>query len=187
MLNIEITLSAEYCNSWPKVQVSLNDIIYYDGDINDLQRVNIASDELDYNELKITHYSKAFGENNVWDTHIDSEGKPTADKAVTIVDISINEVSLQKYLRLIPYVTIEGNAVYDTRMGFNGTWTLNFASPVYDWIITTFLAKPVDTSKFVTETSHNMVFNYELDIKEIADIEECLKRYETLASKSSSV
>lgn len=186
MLNIELIFSSEYCNGWPTIRVSLNDVDYHDGVIISQQRVIIRAAELENNKLRITHYGKAFGENGVWDTHIDINGDTIADKAV-IKDVIVNEVSIQKYLQSIPYVTEDGNTIHDTRMGFNGTWELLFASPVYDWIITSFLAKPADTSKFVTETSHNMVFNYDLDMKEIAEIEEHLKRYETLVGKSSSI
>lgn len=63
--------------------------------------------------------------------------------------------------------------------------TLHFNLPVYDWIIQTIRRKKVPNTKVIVETSHSDLFNYDNDLKEIAEIEELIKQHEYLFNKST--
>lgn len=186
MINIKLTLFGTHCNAWPNIKVSLNNNIYYDGPVIDTKVINIAQAANTHNILTIEHYGKSFGSNNIWDTKVDKFNTIYEDRAVKILDLELNDVSLKKYITTIPFKGIE--TYYTDYFGHNGIWTLDFDAPVYDWIIKKFIIPPnTKPLGYVNETSHSNIFDYSLDFIEIKEIEEYLKEYASITDKFTKI
>lgn len=177
MDSIKIKLFGKFCNNWPLVKITLNDNIIFDGEIIKEKEIEIVENFHIDNTLSITHYGKSFGQAGIWDLTLDPEGKIVKDRAVEFRDISINEVSLKKYISHTPFVS---DQVYHTDyFGHNGVWSLKFESPIYNWIIRTYIMPKYQPSQnHVDETSHNNLFDYSVDVSEIEKIENHLKEHE---------
>ncbi len=152
------------------------------------QTISIQAPVLTSNSLIIQHYDKKFGENGQWDTRSD-QGQITHDRAVQLLGLSLDQVDVTKYVvDNCPLITVDNRQVYTDYWGFNGTVSLNFDSPVYDWIICHIVKpKTKDLDTLSIDTSRNNLFNYSQDLVEIQAIETLLDTYAHLFDKSSQV
>lgn len=188
-VNIRLELYGTYCNDWPRFKITGNNITYFDQQVKENLLVEFTMPLEDKNSLVLTHYDKSFGENNVWDTH-SKNGKITADRAVRLIKLELDDVDIKKYItRFWPFYTDDGRLVLTDFFGYNGSCTINFESPVYNWIIKNLVHDPADTKlkaqDLIVETSHNDLFNYENDLATLKEIEALLETHAHLFNKSS--
>jgi hypothetical protein len=186
-IDILIEVDGTWCNDWPWFRVIVNNHTYYDQQIADKKIIKFSLPVLEYNQLVLEHYGKSFGQNGRWDT--ESNGKVIVkDRAVKLIKLEIDGVNIVKYITSWPMVTNEGQSIPTDYLGHNGKITINFTSPVYDWIITTLVketANATTAQDLIIETSHNNVFDYREDLIELEEITKLLNEYAYLFNKSS--
>ena len=143
-INFKIKLHGHDCNDrWPACKISLNNDVMFNGEIQDETLVefdaSVVDDSVD-NKLVIDYYNKDFR----LDVVLDANGNIIKNKTIDILDICVEDIDLNQ----IPYNknTVE---VYeeaypqdlprtrknDMELSWNSTWTLEFSSPVYIWLL----------------------------------------------------
>lgn len=186
MDDFKITLLGTYCNEWPLCKIMLNNDIMYDGQIQDTQTIEFQAQLRERNSLKITHHGKWFGPGRYDTLRPDPTGPITADRALRLQGLVINDVELVQYAAQIPFVTDHGEIWHTHHFGHNGTWKLEFYTPVYDWIIETFIRPQASkTSDLMLETSHHDLWDYTNDKIELDEIERLLRTHAHLFDKST--
>lgn len=186
---ISIVVNSTWCNDWPRLKVIGNDYIYFNDCVIENKTIEFYMPTLEVNTLIIEHYGKQFGENNQWDT-VTQDGKIIQDRAIQLVSIDIDEVSIGQHLtKHWPFKTDNGQVIPTDYFGFNGQCCIEFNAPVYEWIITKLLHDPTShTPKaldLIIETSHNDLFNYDQDLITLQEIEQLLNEHAHLFNKSS--
>ena len=143
-INFKIKLHGHDCNDrWPACKISLNNDVMFNGEIQDETLVefdaSVVDDSVD-NKLVIDYYNKDFR----LDVVLDANGNIIKNKTIDILDICVEDIDLNQ----IPYDknTVE---VYeeaypqdlprtrknDMELSWNSTWTMEFSSPVYVWLL----------------------------------------------------
>jgi len=143
-INFKIKLHGHDCNDrWPACKILLNDDVMFDGEIQDETLVefdaSVVDDSVD-NKLVIDYYNKDFR----LDVVLDANGNIIKNKTIDILDICVEDIDLNQ----IPFDknTVE---VYekeypqdlprtrknDMELSWNSTWTMEFSSPVYVWLL----------------------------------------------------
>ena len=143
-INFKIKLHGHDCNDrWPACKISLNNDVMFNGEIQDETLVefdaSVVDDSVD-NKLVIDYYNKDFR----LDVVLDANGNIIKNKTIDILDICVEDIDLNQ----IPFDknTVE---VYekeypqdlprtrknDMELSWNSTWTMEFSSPVYIWLL----------------------------------------------------
>jgi len=143
-INFKIKLHGHDCNDrWPACKISLNNDVMFNGEIQDETLVefdaSVVDDSVD-NKLVIDYYNKDFR----LDVVLDANGNIIKNKTIDILDICVEDIDLNQ----IPFDknTVE---VYekeypqdlprtrknDMELSWNSTWTMEFSSPVYVWLL----------------------------------------------------
>jgi hypothetical protein len=186
---VQLNLSGSWCNEWPTLRVRGNETIYFDGSVIDNISIEFSMPLNALNTLEIEHYGKSFGENGRWDTLVE-DGQITQDRAVKINHICLDEVDLIDYLFKNFPMKVGQETISTDYMGHNGVISIAFESPVYNWIIKTFVA-PKERNKptfdLVVETSFGNLFDYSQDLLEIEEIENILIQNAHLIDKPSAI
>lgn len=191
-VSIEINVKGIWCNQWPNLKISLNDKVFFDGEVVETITIAFTALLLDKNKLTIQHYGKNFGANNVWDTKLEG-GNIVQDRAAEIISLSLDEVDIAKYMqKKCPLVTENGDSVPGLYYGFNGCVDVEFEPPIYNWIIDNAVRPELQMApnfNHPLEVNHaTNVFDYDRDQIEIKKIEDILSQYYAyLSSKSSKV
>jgi len=144
-INFKIKLHGHDCNDrWPACRVTVNDTcnVKFDGEIRGETLIEFDVDVEDdsENKLVINYYNKDYR----LDVILDADGNFVKGKTIDILDICLEDIDLNQ----IPYNknTVE---VYeeaypqdlprtrknDMELSWNSTWTLEFSSPVYIWLL----------------------------------------------------
>lgn len=134
-VNFKISLYGNYCNSWPEISLSIGEFykVYI---VEQTVEIDLTLDLAQPTVLTCGLVNKSFGNNNVWDTTVDSNGNITNDKYIKINDFRLNDVSILNFLHKYVYQTNnESMYVYDNTLRFNGEWNIPLTVPVYNWII----------------------------------------------------
>lgn len=186
-IDISIEVEGTWCNDWPWFKVVANNHTYYDQQVIDKKIIKFSLPAKNLNCLVLEHYGKSFGINGRWDT--ESNGDVIVrDRAVKLIKLELNDVNIIKYITRWPLVTDQGESMPTDYLGHNGQITINFNSPVYDWIITTLVretADITDSQDLIIETSHSNVFDYGEDLVELKEISKLLNEHAHLFNKSS--
>lgn len=187
---INVKLRGTWCHHWPKLRVLLNNHIYFDGDVVNDVNVEFVAPVDHHNSLIIQHYNKNFGQNGQWDT-LSENGVIVQDRALQLLSLTLDEVDISKYIfDHCPLVTDTDMSVHTDYYGFNGSVTIDFSSPVYEWIIDTIVrsrSKKMSDLTQAIETSHGNLFDYRQDLIELDELEKILDQNAHLFDKSSQV
>ena len=143
-INFKIKLHGHDCNDrWPACKILLNNDVMFNGEIQDETLVefdaSVVDDSVD-NKLVIDYYNKDFR----LDVVLDANDNIIKNKTIDILDICVEDIDLNQ----IPFDknTVE---VYekeypqdlprtrknDMELSWNSTWTMEFSSPVYIWLL----------------------------------------------------
>lgn len=180
-IKVEFDFTGHYFNEWPKIQIYHGDIVILDSEIAD--RTTHVFDIVcpDISNIKIRHYGKRFGENNVFDT--DSSGQQ--DRFIQINDIRFNEVSIgeklmsqllfntewsdhQKTNASEEFISLYSKFFCQGRLSFNGYIDLQFTTPIYNWlIIKKYKIEQIESSYF---SNYSKNWHYEEDLRLINEI-----------------
>jgi hypothetical protein len=186
MDNIKITLLGTYCNEWPLCKISINREVLYNGQVENTQTFEFTPNLQYRNQLQITHYGKWLGPGRYDTERAEPDGPITADRALRLEGLNFNDVELVQYAAQIPFVTTRGEQWHTHHFGHNGTWELEFYTPIYDWIIERFVRRQnLPTGDLMLETSHQDLWDYKNDKFELDEIERLLECHAYLFDKSS--
>lgn len=164
----------------------VNDVTYFDSDVHEQILIDFEAPLLDHNRLTMRHHGKNFGENGQWDTMADGD-HILQDRAVKLLAVELDDVDISKYIYArCPLLTDQGDQVFTDYLGFNGTVTVQFAAPVYDWIIDHIVKhesrRLLDISQPI-DTSYDNLFDYSQDEQQLQELETLLTRHAHLSSK----
>lgn len=136
--SISLSITGYYCNDWPNVKIFLNDNVLYDGKVLNQKRFVFTNIEFkETNTLIIEHYGKRFGEDNIWDTEVGENNNIINDRHFTVNDILVNDISLKEVWHhgsFSDYEIIQEH-VDKLFFNFNMSYTFNFETPFYNWLI----------------------------------------------------
>jgi len=177
-IKLQIDFLANKCHHWPYIKVQYNDILLTDRELD--TKTSLIFTDLpieNSNTIKIIHHGKKRGENNIWDTKTDANGKIIADCNFQITDFRINDVAFNEmaHRKFLFRPTEEYADMYlDYLVGFNGEFIIPFPKDVYSWLTVIKYKKDiVDNLEQFSNTSR--LFYYEEDQKLIKEIKELLK------------
>lgn len=184
-VELVIECTGHFCNQWPTIKIIFNNTLLFDGEIIDTSTLTFNISCSENNSLQIIHYGKRFGENNVWDTNNNN------DRYVVINEVLFNGVS-------IGHETIKKTSFNNTwtehqlktnsaefikeftclpyssgRLSFNGSITINFTVPVYNWIIDQRFKVSQTNSAYFSDYSSR--WHYDQDIKILHEIKKLMK------------
>lgn len=140
------------------------------------------------NQVVIKHKNKSFGTAGIWDTAVQN-GIIVEDRAITLVDIALNDVSIKSYtFDRCRFVTEHGEGLQTDYFGHNGSFAFEFSVPVYEWIICN-CVKPTANidSDFVISTTADNLFDYDQDLIELDEIERILQQHAHLFTEFTKV
>lgn len=177
---IVFKLKGFWCNEWPLCEISLNNQVYFNGQVKDDIEVSIQSKFEEVNFLELKHYGKRFGDNGIWDT------TETADRAIKVVSVVINDIDITDIFYKIPFETAD-ETQHTHYLGHNGVWKCEIPNNVYTWIIQhRHVGQRLAAPNLVVETSHSDLFDYSRDLEELEELEQLIKQYAHIVDKSSA-
>ena len=171
-MKLEITFNVELRLGVPLVKIIVDDYLTLaDGPAQDeyLFDINIPDET---HELKIIHYGKT-PDNH---TH-DANGNIIIDRHVEIKSISMDYIPLERELwegKFFPvYMHKAEDEPYficpNLYLGHNGTWQLEFATPVAKWLIAKRKAGP-KLDKTIFKTNQEVLDSAKLFFKDLPDV-----------------
>ena len=182
-VEIELDVIGKFFNHWPKLQLVVNDKVYYDSEVVDEQTIKIRPLCTKNNTLSLIHYGKQFGETGVYDSLPD--GSQSCE--IVLRDIRFNDVSIDLMRNDLVFNTIWSQYQQDTTpknfidqytkvcgfqsMTFNGYSNIEFNCPVYDWLIVSKYKVPNDPS-LAYFSGFAARWHYERDLEIIQEIKE---------------
>jgi hypothetical protein len=188
-IDVVINVQGHFCNDWPCVEVSGNNHIYFNGIVQELQEIRFQLPACSTNLIVIKHMNKRFGEHGVWDVKADGD-VITQDRAVKLLDVELNTVSVRNWVfDQCRFTTEHGERLQTDYFGHNGSISIEFDCPVYEWIICN-CVKPTanpESSNFVINTTSDNLFDYTKDIEELDEIERILDQHAHLFNKLTKV
>lgn len=185
-VNLEVTATGSYFNHWPKLKIYHNNILIADYEIIDQQILNLELLADKNNNLTFVHHGKSFGENNIWDKDFDSDSECN----LVLNDIKFDQVSIGEHLKsqlkfktfwtdtqlrnedpefLKKYAELNSFGV----MTFNGEISIDYTTPVYDWLILNKYKVPMLETAFYS--NYSLRWHYEDDVNLINEIKKLLE------------
>lgn len=159
-----------------KCKIVVNNNTVYDDYIfgNDVVH-NFIVPSLPVNTLSIEHYDKKFGENRRWD-----------QQELVVHDVMLDDVSIKPvWQKGTKEYFHQGNVIKDEVgmadmiFGFNGKYSLEFTSPVYDWIIT--------NRKKIYSSSRDKVSSVDYYNREYTNVAEIERMIASIREKLSKI
>lgn len=154
MIDINLELTATFCNSWPTAKITADNQTIWQGTVEQVKHISFHIPK-DSTTIVISGINKSSGENNSWDTVVDSQGRIIVDKTMTLSWIRINNIDMtQAWIDNLP--NIRFGVWYDN---YDTQFTVE--SPVLDWIIRTkFVDTNLGDSKKMIYNDYNKKWNY---------------------------
>jgi hypothetical protein len=167
-MKVEIALRANYTdNKKPTVNLSINNVEHYDGEIAGIKHFVFEFDSHDRNILEIKHYNKTNQ-----DTIVDAQGNIIGDLSVELVSIHIDNIKIiETVLYSMPFfVQWPDNMLEDYRnknqeppeyidnnlyFGFNGVYQFSFSGDVVSEYYNQFWLDEVQAHKNQTQQGNN--------------------------------
>jgi len=184
-VNLTISLTGYYYNHWPNLRILHNNVTVFDQPIVNDQLLNLALTCDKNNRLELIHYGKSFGEEGVWDSSPDA----SEQCFINIKDILFDQVSIGETLKsklmfdttwsdlqleqnTQEFINTYGKIQCYGMMNFNGSVTIEFDTPIYNWLIFNKFKVPMtDTAYF---SNYSARWHYEEDLKVIDEIKELI-------------
>lgn len=190
MHHLELKVSATYCNRWPTLWVDLNGVTLTETVIDCPKTISVLlHSNLEKNKLSIGMKGKQFGEQNIWDTQVDEQGKIINDLQLVFDDVKLEDVSILDLLIKHQYYADDTHGqpiqnapvLVDNKIGFNGSFTFEYTLPVLNSITNQKFKLPLneDISYF---SNYTALFHYEEDQRLINEIQDILDDVKKLSS-----
>lgn len=173
-MNVKISLSGFFCNTWPHcVIVCNNRTIFQDKIINH----NIIDFTIDFsaeNLLTIGMTDKLMGKNGIYDVLLDAYGNIIEDKYIKINDILFDDVSVDELIHKFFFIKDNNEKILTSgSINYNGSIHIPFQQPIYDWLIQEkYIKKELQQDKYGGFGSWNNKFNY--------NVQDLIEKLETI-------
>ena len=183
-VNIKVDVTGYYFNHWPYLKILLNDKVIFDNEVIDHQLLEFNVDCDSKNQLQFIHHSKRYNDNNAWDT----DGKNEC--YLNINDIRFEDVGLGIHLKsqlefvthwrpfqlvdhTTEFVNKHSRLLSNGMMTFNGEISLDFETPVLNWLTIKKFRVPVneDTAYF---SNYSARWHYAQDLELINSIKQLM-------------
>jgi hypothetical protein len=171
-----IDVTGHFCNTWPNLQVIINNKLCFDDSIVDNKQIAISFDSLQHNTMQLSLTNKSLGENNVWDTVVDDLNEITHDKFIKFNNVLLEDVNITELIYRSPYTVIATNDTSTTHHGllnFNGDITFCFNEPILNFLINAKYKREIDTTQSYFSNS-TYLFHYDMETQLIGEIRELL-------------
>lgn len=135
MSNIKFKLTPSFCNKWPLIRVTINDIQCWEQYVDVTQTVQINFEPIEKNFVKIEYLNKRQGP-DIWDTKLDSQGKIIEDQYCILSDIMIANSRCDFLTHSLVY-TDSTKKTHSNLLGFMsriGYYEFSFPNDIYNWI-----------------------------------------------------
>ena len=130
---LSIGLTAVQCNSWPWLQITCDQSILFNNEIQDYQSLTFPI------QPNSKHCNiKLIGIKKYNDTLVDFDGKIIKDKSLRIDKISINDIDMgDEFIRHLKFSNEQGEKFDFLNQTFysNGSISIDITHPIVDWII----------------------------------------------------
>lgn len=160
-MKLTLELCGSFCNSWPQIDIYLNDLLYFSGEIVNRQVINIEVPDNSEYAVKIIGIDKKFGENNVWDTRV-VDGKIVEDKTLSFIEILIDDVPMG-----LEWIRKLHTELFSGTLYTNATLTFTIKTPILNWIID---EKYINNQTSAATFSGGNKFSYDKIINKINSI-----------------
>jgi hypothetical protein len=130
---LSIGLTAVHCNSWPWLQITCDQYILFNNEIQDHQTLTfIIQNNNKHCNIKLLGIKKYN------DTLVDPNSKIIKDKSLRIDKISINDIDMgDEFIRHLKFINEQEEKFDFLNQTFysNGSITIDITHPIIDWII----------------------------------------------------
>jgi len=179
MNKLQLFVSGEWCNSWPILNISLNNLTIFKDEVKKECNIDINLDSLSEknNILHIGMEGKKMGEQNIYDTIVDDNGTIVKDKYISIHNICIDEVEISKLLTTYYVENLNHpHTIHDTHsiISYNGYYEIQYSLPLYDSLIQSKFNNNIkrEHKSYFSDTSS--VFEYSKQNKLIEELEKII-------------
>lgn len=187
--HIKMELEGTWCNDWPNLTITANDNIYWDVPVQGMVVIDFVMPVQAHNHVRLLHHGKCFGEQGRWDTESQHD-IIVRDRGIKIKRFWLDQIDLTAHIHQRWPMTTDHATLYTDYLGHNGYIDIEFDAPVLSWIITELIA-PREQNKpvfdLVVETSFGNLFNYDLDLIELQEIDIILERYAHLLDQPTQI
>ena len=148
-IKFELYLISDYWDLPPKVDILVDDNVKFTGDMTEKINYISFSHELDFDQLhkiQIRRYNKLPGQ------CVPMDDGTYKDQLLTLDKLIIDGINIQNIIQAYSYnepeypepwatlqrqqgIELEQKVLAETTFGHNGTWTLNFSSPFYEFLM----------------------------------------------------
>lgn len=157
-MKLSIELSSTECNGWPTAKVVLNSNTLCETQVVGSYSFNAEVDINDTNTITISMLGKQFGPR--YNTKV-VNGVIVADQSMTIEKIEFDDVTIKPILdKLVMHAPQGDYDLHSCKYFYNSSLTVDFTSPIYNWIITERFIKGSEQENTNTFGSWNNKFNY---------------------------
>lgn len=195
-MKIDLQVEATFCNEWPILVVEVNGAVIYRKQIEGKTTVTLQHTDLkpSGNRFIVGMEGKRFGRNGVWDTK-SRDNKIVQDKTINVVSVKLDDVeckSLFDHKFFVQRVDKQPSYFPDVvesigMMNYNGYFTFDFDTPLYNSLINKKFKKPMD-SDLSYYSNYTKVFHYEEETEVINSIYDILKEIdEKFSGKRSKI
>lgn len=189
---LELDVQAYHHNHWPWLRIQHGNIVLFDREVIDLEHIELAIPRTEPCEITFTHYNKQSN---------DTSQDGSQDCKMQILDIKFDKVSIgPNLLAKLPFITkwtdqqlidhdknfLESYSHIAASGGwltFNGTITLKYQLPIYDWLIIQKYKVNEDNER-AYYSNYTARWNYDKDLEILDEIrttmgfdENCNSRY----------
>lgn len=162
-MKFTLELIGNKCNNeYPHLTITHNQKILYSDYVKEKTSLEFEIELHEHNIITLQGIKKSRGENNKFDTIVDSSGTIIEDKHLLINNICFDNIAMSdQWIQHLPFCT-EDNETFTCDMGMwnNGYIEFNIGLPLLDWIIQEKFIKFDQTQPSANEYSGGARFDY---------------------------
>lgn len=162
-MKLTLDLAGTKCNEYPHLTVLHNQKIVYSDFVVEQNVIELDLELAQDNLIILQGIGKSHGENNKWDTVVDSTGRIIEDKNLLINNICFDGIAMnQPWIRSLPFChTNNSKSLCNSGMWDNGYIEFDIQLPLLNWIIQEkFIKFEQDQSKSAVARSGESKFDY---------------------------
>ena len=173
-MNVKISLSGFFCNTWPDCIVVCNGRVVFQDKITINNTIDFTIDFSADNLLTIGMTNKLMGEINVYDVLLDAHNNIIEDKYIKVNDILFDDVSVDGLIHEFFFIKDNNEKILTSgSINYNGSIHIPFQQPIYDWLIQEkYTKKEIQQEDYGGFGSWSNKFNY--------DVQDLLEKLETM-------
>lgn len=181
-MNIEFDLTGQKCNEYPHLTIAHNGHVLFNDYVQEHVALSLQIVCEDVNIITMSGIQKSQGQNNKWDTKVDSWGTVIEDKALLINSIKLDSFAMSTQWVRDLKIYQDNGAIVDCNQGMwnNGCLRFQFTKPILNWIIEENIIKyETATCSSLENFSGQDRFHYDYICQKIASIRKIINDQNT--------